>query len=213
MTRNLITATLIGILPTVTACGTDLAESDDPGEIDEAIASDELTASDEPIASDVLASGVHVKGGKPSFTDNGLTLTASGTLEGLRKDKDVFIKLDAKGLAEARCTNPGGHQPPGQNPVWISVDVTGSAYIAAWHIMHGYAAFSVTTKPPTSPIPGAPDCPNRNWKETIVGVAFKSARLTVEQPKGKTVLIVSCTFSPPTANGPVPPSYVTCYST
>jgi hypothetical protein len=59
--------------------------------------------------------------------------------------------------------------------------------------------FNVTTQPPVSPIPGAPDCPNPNWTETITDLAFTSATITVEQPPGMVVLTISCTFSSPTA--------------
>ena len=63
-----------------------------------------------------------------------------------------------------------------------------------------------------STIAGAPDCPNPQWTEAISDLAFTSAVITIQQPPGTTVLTVSCTFSPPTSNGPVPGGSVSCSS-
>jgi hypothetical protein len=71
-----------------------------------------------------------------------------------------------------------------------------------------------------SPIPGAPDCPGTNWTETITDMAFTSATIRLFQDANangvfeasELVLTVSCTFSPPTSNGPVPASGYTCTS-
>jgi len=161
-----------------------------------------------------VASSVHLKGGpnaEPAFTDNGLTLTAAGNLAGLGNG-DVLVTLTARANPTADCVNPGSgeHRPPGQNPA--AVTVTGSQAIPAPEIKNGTTPFGVTTAAPVSPIPGAPGCPNSQWIENITDLAFTSAIITVEQPPGTTVLTVSCTFSSPTTNGPVPGSNVSCTS-
>ena len=155
-----------------------------------------------------LAANVHFKGGPgsgPSFTDNGLTLTGSGSLTGLGNG-DVLIVLSARANPTGRCCNPSGAcKVPGQNPA--PVDVTGSQAIPASEVKNGNVSFSVTTQPPTTPLPGAPACPNSSWTETITDMAFTSATLTVIQ-NGTTVLTTSCTFSSPTTDGHV--QNVTC---
>lgn len=166
-----------------------------------------------PTATDqfrINASSVHLKGGanaEPSFSDNGLTLTSSGELSGLGFG-DVLVKLSATANPTATCTNNGSNQAPGQNPA--PVTVTGSQAIPAAELKNGNTPFSATTKPPVTPIPGAPGCPNPNWTEDITDLAFTSGTITVEQPVGTAVLTISCSFSSPTSNGLVPKGSVTC---
>ena len=71
-------------------------------------------------------------------------------------------------------------------------------------------SFSVTTEPLVSPVSGAPSCPKSMWTETITDVSFTSAKVTVQQPPGTTVLTASCTFNRATSNGSVPSRTVTC---
>ena len=159
-----------------------------------------------------LASNVHLKppGSKPSFTDNGLTLTATGALAGLGAG-DVNILLSATANATATCTNPSGNsQPPGQNPAPVSV--SGSQSIPASEVKNGNVTFTVTTNPPpNNPIAGAPGCPNSNWTETITDLSFKSATITVQQgAPPATELTISCVFAQPTKDGAVHSQEVTC---
>lgn len=159
-----------------------------------------------------VGASVHLKGGanaEPSFTDNGLTLSAAGSLAGLGNG-DVLVTLSATGQPTATCGNPGTNtfQAPGRNPA--AVTLTGSEAIPASEIKNGNVDFSVVTDPPVSPIPDAPDCPNSSWTEIITDVAFTSAIITVEQPPGTLVLTVTCTFSSPTSDGSVPAANVSC---
>jgi hypothetical protein len=161
-------------------------------------------------ASVALASSVHLKGGpnaKPSFTDGGLFLSASGELSGLG-NADVKITLTATGNVTSTCTNNGGNAAPGQNPAPITL--SGTQEIPKTEIKNGTTPFNVSTTSAPATIAGAPDCANSNWTESIDSLSFTSATLTVEQPPGTVVLTVSCTFSPPTSNGPVPGGTVTC---
>ncbi len=126
-----------------------------------------------------FAGNVHFnKSNPPTFTSSGLTLTANGTIYGLGFG-DVLVILDARGTANLLCTNPGGSSKvPGQNP---NFEASGSGSFPASEIKNGHLDFSVTTNPPQSPIPGAPDCPNSGWTETISSITWTSATITVEQ--------------------------------
>jgi hypothetical protein len=156
------------------------------------------------------AQSVHLKGGahaEPSFNDLGLALAATGALAGLGNG-DVVVTLTARADVTSTCTNQGGTAAPGQNPGPLTV--TGSEAIPEGEIKNGTVGFAVTTNAPQTPIPGAPGCPNPNWTEDITDLAFTSATLTVQQPPPTVVLTVVCAFTPPTEDGPVPGTQVTC---
>jgi hypothetical protein len=128
-----------------------------------------------------LAASAHFKQGSPVFAadKSALTLSASGALAGLGNG-NIVVKLDGSGTASLLCTNPGGSSKvPGQNP---NFSASGSGAVPAGAVKNGNASFSVTTNPPTSPVPGAPDCPNSGWTETITGITWTSARIRVFQP-------------------------------
>lgn len=161
--------------------------------------------------STALAASVHLKGGKnakPAFYDGGLWLNASGELAGLGYE-DIFISIVAMADVTSTCTNNGGNEAPGQNPAPLTV--TGSVSILKEELKNGNTPFSVTTIAPDPIIPGAPDCPNPNWVETIDDLAFTNAVIRVYQG-GVLVLTVSCSFNPATSDGNVPKQSVSCSS-
>jgi hypothetical protein len=171
------------------------------------------------MATAALAASPHLKGNNPvSFTDNGLTLKAGVSYAGLG-NFDALQVLTATGNVTSTCTNPAGAtQPPGQNPAPITT--TGATPVNADKIKNGNVTITTETDPPVTPIAGAPDCPNPNWTEAITGVAFTSATIRLFQDQTAAdgqfgrwetlVLTVTCTFSSPTLNGPVPSSGFTC---
>ena len=125
-----------------------------------------------------LAANVHWKSG-PTFTDNGVTLTANGALAGLGNE-DVTITLAAEGVAtKITCTNKGGNAAPGQNRPRVAT--VGQTSVPARKIKNGNVSFSVTTAAPGKLSGREAGCPNNNWTGTIDDVEFTSATITVVQ--------------------------------
>jgi len=125
------------------------------------------------------AASVHFKKRPPlTFSDQGLTLSATGALTGLGNE-DVLITLTATADPTATCTNHGGNEAPGQNPA--EVTVTGSLSIPASEIKNGNLNFSVLTEPPEQPTAEEAGCPSDQWTAEITEMDFTSATITVEQ--------------------------------
>ena len=165
-------------------------------------------------SSAAFAASPHLKGRNPvSFTDNGLTLTATVSYAGLG-NFDTFQELTATGNTVSTCTNKGENAAPGQNPA--PTTTSGGTAVPKSDIKNGNVTITTTTNAPVTPIPGAPGCPNPNWTETIDDIAFTSATIKLSQDQDANgsfetlVLTVNCTFDPPTADGAVPTSGFTC---
>jgi hypothetical protein len=169
-------------------------------------------------AGEAFATSAHLKGRNPVvFTDQGLILSTQVSYAGLG-NFTTLQSVSATANPTSDCVNPGNgvHRPPGQNPA--EAVVTGSTPVPKSDIKNGNVTISTVTNLPTTPIPGAPDCPNAGWTENITDMAFTSATITVLQDSndngtfeaGELVLTVNCTFNPPTSDGPVPSSGFTC---
>ena len=142
------------------------------------------------MAAVAVAESVHFKPRKPTFADNGTTLTCSGTLAGLGNG-DIVITVEATGSGSTIVSNQGGNPAPGQNKV--PVTVTGTQTISADEIKNGNVAFSVTTAEPRQPTWDEAGAPNANWTAQISDVTFTSVTVTVVQG-GEVVL--KETFTP-----------------
>ena len=143
-------------------------------------------------AQSALAANAHFKHGSPVFADKGLFLNATGGLTGLGNG-DVVVGLTATGQPTATCTNPAGQtQPAGQNPVEVTLG--GVEALPAADIKNGNLSFNVNTGGPVTPVPGAPECPNKNWTEDITDVIFAghTATITVYQPCTDTTAPIDC---------------------
>src|SRR5712691_10767472 len=135
------------------------------------------------VAQSALAVSVHWKKGSPTFSDNGLQLTESGTVAGVGGG-NVLVLLSAQANVSATCSNPSvndgkDQQPTGQNPAPITI--TGAQPIAGTEIKNGNLTYSVQTQSPGATVAGAPDCPGKSWSENIKDLAFTSAQLVILQ--------------------------------
>jgi hypothetical protein len=132
---------------------------------------------------------------KVEVTDLGLNLKVKGNLECLKNRSDVKLEVQAFGDGKARCKNPGGNFPPGQNPKDAGeVVATGKIWIDSSKIWNGKTSFTVIAEPDDLEIDGAPHCPNAKWKEILADVSYDTAFITVHQD-GKTRTF-ECSFDP-----------------
>jgi hypothetical protein len=132
-------------------------------------------------ATTVLGANPHFIG-DVTFTDQGETLLAGGSIAGLGNE-DTVILITATGVPTVTCTNPSGaNQPPGQNPGELTV--AGGEEVPEGDVTNGRLNFSVATAEPQDPTPRAAGCPGRNWTAEITDVDFSSATLEFYQGQG-----------------------------
>lgn len=121
------------------------------------------------------ADSPHFKRGSPSaVTDNGLTFSQKASVAGLGNG-DIVVTLSITNVQPtARCVNPAGQEKvPGQNPALTTA--IGGVAIPGADIKNGTLTITVGTAAPTTPIPGAPDCPNSSWTENITDMSLTAS--------------------------------------
>lgn len=112
-------------------------------------------------------------GNAPSCTDIGTQVNCTGKVAGLG-GSTFEITIEADGIAEVVCINPGGNRAPGQD---TEVAVEGSTGPLATP-RNGQFVFSITTDAP-DPLPSTPTCPNPQWTAEVVDVHFTTATLSL----------------------------------
>jgi hypothetical protein len=117
----------------------------------------------------VIAANPHFIG-SPTISDNGTTLSASGTIAGLgNAGGTASVEVIADATATTVCHNPKGNIAPGQTKT-LSIDASGDFPIDS----NGRVEFDLTTDEPT---PGA--CPNGKWTGDVTEVTFSNIRILV----------------------------------
>ena len=106
------------------------------------------------------------------------SLVATGFASGLG-NTDVTVVLEAAGIPVVTCTNQGGTQSPGQNPV--SISASGAQYlIHETYTKNGRSPFNVETEDPQVALTAQQlGCANNNWTATIDFVFWTEATLSV----------------------------------
>lgn len=113
---------------------------------------------------------------EPVYSDEGTTLSVTACLTGLGNG-DVFIDLDATGIAETECHNPAGNHAPGQDE---TISAGGELLIPESEIKNGTVCFTVETDEPRVTSTEA-ECPNRRWSAEVIDVEFLGGNCTIEQ--------------------------------
>jgi hypothetical protein len=118
---------------------------------------------------------------RPNASDNGTTLTVTGSLAGLGAN-DFTVRVVATGSATVQCVNAGGKEPPGQKHQ-VAITASGEQQIRASDITAGNAYFAASTTEPDVRVA----CPSDQWNAEVSDVAFRTVTLRVFQD-GRVVL-------------------------
>lgn len=108
-----------------------------------------------------IAQNPHYVAG-PTFTDNGTSLTGTGSIAGLGNNQGITVEMNVNGTVTTECRNHGGNIAPGQTRT-ENFSVSGR-YTSD---KNGRVDFSLTTP---LPLPGR--CPNGNWTGIVTDVSF-----------------------------------------
>jgi hypothetical protein len=114
----------------------------------------------------VTAQNPHLVSG-PTFTDNGVTLTATGSIAGVGNNQFAVVTVTATVYVTTICTNPGGNVVPGQSGA-KTIQFSGKYKSDA----NGRINFSVTSDLQK---PGL--CPNGNWRGEVTDVSFSNLKI------------------------------------
>jgi hypothetical protein len=128
-----------------------------------------------------------------TFTDNGQTLTVSGTLSGLGQEQ-FQVTVTANATATTFCYNPSdpdqSHPVPGQT--LTNQPVSGSTGVVTPDKNGNYKLNLTTTAPTvTAAQAGCPGGPNTDWTASIGDVTFSNVRVFLEQPLGTTPVLIA----------------------
>jgi hypothetical protein len=128
----------------------------------------------------------------PTVTFSGATATATANVSGLG-NVPAFAQLSVNGSALYLCSNKGGNEAPGQNPL----PATGTSPVQDLgntdHNGRASVDVSATLTAPSTVDGKAAGCPNGNWTATLNSLTVTSATLVITQG-GET--IYSQTFTP-----------------
>ncbi|MCY1011616.1 hypothetical protein OV079_39860 [Nannocystis pusilla] len=141
----------------------------------------------------------------PTFTDNGTTLTAAGSLNGLGGG-DLEITIEATGTETVVCADPVGVDPPAPTEVVL----IGSKVVTAT------ANTPVAFADLVSSLPPAPACalaegeglaPQHDVSFTKASLKIRPVQTDPMLPPLKMLRCIQCTFKAPSVDGPAKPQH------
>ena len=141
----------------------------------------------------------------PTFIDNGTTLTAAGSLNGLGGG-DLEITLEATGTETVVCADPVGVDPPPATEIVL----TGTKVVTAT------ANTPVAFADLVSSLPPAPACalaegdglaPSHDVTFTKAALKIRPVQTDPMLPPLKMLRCIQCTFKAPSIDGPAKPQH------
>ena len=129
----------------------------------------------------------------PTVTFNGSTATASANVSGLG-NVPAFAQLTVNGVAQYLCSNKGGNEAPGQNPLPASGASPVQNLGNSDHNGRGTVNVTAELTAPATVDAKAAGCPNGNWTANLDSLTVSSATLVITQGGA---VIYSQTFDNP----------------